>query len=238
MKVRILLPTFNENDNIEGMVRRIFEVVPQASVLVIDDASPDGTGRTVARLAEEFENVKLLERARREGLGRAYIAGIAESLEGAGAARDDAVITMDADFSHDPAHLPAMMEAAESHDVVIGSRYVRGGGVADWEAWRRALSAGGNLYSRMITGMPVRDATSGFQLVRTEALRKIGYRRIAASGYAFQIELKHRLWRSGARLVETPITFQARRGGESKLSSHIVREGILTPLQLRLGREE
>ena len=238
MNVRILLPTFNENDNIEGILRRIFEVVPQASVLVIDDASPDGTGRTVARLAEEFENVKLLDRARREGLGRAYIAGIAESLEDADGECADAIITMDADFSHDPGHLPEMIEAAASHDVVIGSRYVRGGGVADWEAWRRALSAGGNLYSRMVTGMPVRDATSGFQLVRTEALRKIGYRRIAASGYAFQIELKYRLWRSGARLVETPITFQTRRGGESKLSSHIVREGVLTPLRLRFGSGE
>ncbi len=235
MHVRILLPTYNENENIEGIVRRIIEVVPQASVLVIDDDSPDGTGRTVARLSKEFENVGLLSRARREGLGKAYIAGMAESLERSGGDCADAIVTMDADFSHDPAHLPEMIETAESHDVVIGSRYIRRGGVAEWEAWRRALSAGGNLYSRMITGMPVRDATSGFQLVRTEALRSIGYRKIAASGYAFQIELKYRLWRSGARLVETPITFQARRGGESKLSSHIVREGVLTPLRLRFG---
>jgi dolichol-phosphate mannosyltransferase len=238
VNVHILVPTFNENDNIEGILRRIFEVVPQASVLVIDDDSPDGTGRTVARLMKELGNLKLLARTQREGLGKAYIAGMAETLEGADGERADAVVTMDADFSHDPAYLPGMIESAKSHEVVIGSRYIARGGVAGWEAWRRALSAGGNLYSRMITGMPVRDATSGFQLVRTEALRKIGYRKISASGYAFQIELKYRLWRSGARLVETPIIFQPRRGGESKLSSHIVREGMLTPLRLRFGRRD
>lgn len=234
MKTRILLPTFNENANIEGILRGIFKVLPEAGVLVIDDNSPDGTAATVTRLSAEFGNLKLLARPRREGLGRAYLAGIAESLDDT--PRAGALITMDADFSHDPAHLPALVAAASSHDLVIGSRYAPGGGVAKWEAWRRALSAGGNLYCRMLTGMPVRDATSGFQLVRSEALAGLRSSAIAASGYAFQIELKYRLWRSGARLTEVPIVFQARRGGESKLSSHIVREGVLTPLRLRFRR--
>jgi dolichol-phosphate mannosyltransferase len=161
-------------------------------------------------------------------LGRAYLAGIAESLD-----RADALITMDADFSHDPAHLPALIEAGKSHDLVIGSRYTKGGGVAEWEPWRRALSLGGNLYTRAVTGMPVSDATSGFQLVHTQALRGLNLANVSASGYAFQIELKFRLWSNGATLAEVPIVFQARRGGESKLTSHIVREGVLTPWRLR-----
>ena len=197
---------------------------------MIDDSSPDGTASTVRTLLGEFANLKLLVRPRREGLGRAYLAGIAESLHSA-----DALITMDADFSHDPAHLPALVEAGNSRDLVIGSRYIAGGGVAEWESWRRALSWGGNLYSRAITGMPVSDATSGFQLVRTEALRRLNLGNVSASGYAFQIELKYRLWRSGATLTEVPIVFQARRGGESKLSNHIVREGVLTPWRLRFS---
>lgn len=233
MKIRILLPTYNENSNIEGILRRIFEILPNAEVLVIDDTSPDGTAATVTGLRAEFANLQLLVRPRREGLGKAYLAGIEASLRTQPAASADALITMDADFSHDPAHLPALVEAGHSHDLVIGSRYVKGGGVADWEPWRRALSSGGNLYSRAITGLPVSDATSGFQLMRTTALRGLNRATIAASGYAFQIELKYRLWRHGATLTEVPIVFQARRGGESKITGHIVREGMLTPLRLR-----
>lgn len=231
MRLRILLPTYNEIANIEAMVREIFRVVPQVEILVIDDSSPDGTAACVKRLRAEFPNLHLLVRAHREGLGRAYLHGFAESLDSA-----DALITMDADFSHDPAHLPALIEAGRSHDLVIGSRYTRAGGVDGWESWRRGLSGGGNLYSRLITGMPIRDCTSGFALLRAEALRRIDRSSIAASGYAFQIEMKHRLWRAGASFTEVPIIFRARRGGESKLSSHIVAEGILTPWRLRLSR--
>jgi dolichol-phosphate mannosyltransferase len=230
LKIRILLPTLNEAANIEAILRRIFEVVPHADVLVIDDNSPDGTASIVNRLLPEFPNLGLLLRPRPEGLGRAYLAAIAESLD-----RADALITMDADFSHDPGHLPALIEAGNSHDLVIGSRYIAQGGVAEWEWWRRALSHAGNFYSRKITGMPVSDMTSGFQLLRTEVLRRLAGIDIAASGYAFVIELKYRLWRNGARVTEVPIVFQARRGGESKLSSHIVREGIMTPWRLRLS---
>lgn len=230
MKIRILIPTFNENSNIEPFLRGVFEVLPDADILVIDDSSPDGTAETVRRLLPEFANLELLVRPRREGLGKAYLAGIGESLDSA-----DALITMDADFSHDPAHLPALVEAAESHSLVVGSRYIEGGGVEEWEPWRRALSSAGNGYSRMVTGMPIHDLTSGFQLAHTSALRRLDLAKIAASGYAFQIELKYRLWRSGASWVETPITFRARRGGESKLTGHVVMEGVLTPWRLRLG---
>ena len=217
--------------NIEPMLRQIFAVLPQAGVLVIDDNSPDGTAAIVKRVMSEFPNLNLLLRPRREGLGKAYLDAMARSLDAA-----DLLITMDADFSHDPSYLPLLAQAAASHDLVIGSRYVRTGAVAQWESWRRALSAGGNCYGRMITGLPVHDLTSGFQAVRTTALRSLQLDRIAASGYAFLIELKYRLWRHGANLTEIPITFHARRGGESKLSSHIVWEGVTTPWRLRLGR--
>jgi len=231
VRIRVLLPTFNENANIEAMVREVFKAAPGVAVLVIDDSSPDGTAATVKRLRAEFPKLDLLVRARREGLGKAYLAGFAASMDQA-----DAVITMDADFSHDPAHLDALIAAGQSHAVVIGSRYTRGGGVAGWESWRRALSGGGNLYARAITKLPVRDCTSGFMLLRTEALRRIDPDCVAASGYAFLIELKYRLWRSGASLAEVPITFRARRGGESKLTSHIVAEGMVTPWRLRFGK--
>jgi dolichol-phosphate mannosyltransferase len=231
LRIRILLPTFNENANIEAILRRIFEVVPGVEVLVIDDSSPDGTAATVERLRAGFQNLKLLLRPYREGLGKAYLAGMDQSLDAA-----DALITMDADFSHDPAHLPGLIEAGRSHDLVIGSRYTASGGVDGWEFWRRVLSAGGNRYSRIVTGMPFRDCTSGLMLLRTPALRRLDRANIAASGYAFLIELKYRLWRSGATSTETPIIFRARRGGESKLSSHIVAEGVITPWRLRLSR--
>jgi dolichol-phosphate mannosyltransferase len=236
MKARILLPTFNENSNIEEILRRIFQVLPQADVLVIDDNSPDGTASTVEKLRAEFTNLKLLLRKQREGLGKAYLAGMAASLDDAS---DDAsngieaLITMDADFSHDPADLPRLIQSGESHDLVIGSRYCAGGDTDGWESWRRALSSGGNTYSRVITGMPIHDVTSGFQLVRTDVLRKLDLNSIGASGYAFQIELKHNLWRAGVRWTEVPIVFHARRGGESKLTGHVVREGIRTPWRLR-----
>lgn len=229
MKIQILLPTLNENSNIEPLIRRIFEVAPGARALVIDDDSTDGTPSTVERLLPEFPQLDLLVRRGPKGLGRAYLAGIERSIDSA-----DALITMDADFSHDPSDLPRLMEAGETHDLVIGSRYAPGGGVNRWESWRRALSRGGNLYCRAITKMPVNDATSGFQLFRTEALKRMRYDDITASGYAFQIELKHRLWRSGATVTELPIVFHARRGGESKLTSHIVWEGVLTPWRLRM----
>lgn len=231
MKIRILLPTYNECASIEPMIRGVFKVMPDAHVLVIDDSSPDGTAGIVQRLTPEFPNLKLMVRPNKDGLGNAYLAGIAESLDSF-----DALVTMDADCSHDPMFLPAMAQAAETRDLVIGSRYAPGGGIEAWEFWRRVLSAGGNLYSRTITGLPVHDVTSGFQLVRTEALQRIDRSKIAASGYAFLIELKYRLWKSGARLTEVPIVFRARRGGESKLSGHIVREGVTTPWRLKLLR--
>ena len=230
MQVRILLPTFNENDNIEAIVREIFHTAPDVEILVIDDNSPDGTASTVKGLRAEFPNLHLLFREKKEGLGKAYLAGFAESIDST-----DALITMDADFSHNPAHLSALIAAGKAHDLVIGSRYTKGGGVDGWEPWRQILSGGGNFYARSITGLPIRDCTSGFMLLRTSVLRRLDLTHIGASGYAFLMELKYRLWRSGARIAETPIIFRARRGGESKLSGHIVGEGFRTPWRLRFG---
>ena len=143
---------------------------------------------------------------------------------------------MDADHSHDPMYLPALLAAAEHADVVTGSRYINGGGTEGWELWRRMLSIGGNWYCRIITGMPINDATAGFNLIRTELLRHVPLQKLDSSGYAFQMELKHLLWKHGARCVEVPIIFRQRRGGESKLSGHIIREGITAPWKLLLKR--
>jgi dolichol-phosphate mannosyltransferase len=231
VRVRILLPTYNENDNIEAMLREIFSIVPGVDVLVIDDMSPDGTAVTVKRLQAEFPNLNLLVPPKREGLGKAYLAGMAESIDVA-----DALITMDADFSHNPAHLPALIEAGQTHDLVIGSRYTRSGGVSGWATWRRVLSGGGNFYARLIAGLPFRDVTSGFQMLRCDRLRCVDRSQIVASGYAFLMELKFRMLRAGATWTEVPIVFVARRGGESKLSIHIVAEGVITPWRLRFSR--
>jgi dolichol-phosphate mannosyltransferase len=228
VKTRILLPTFNESANIEPVLRRIFQAVPEVDVLVIDDSSPDGTAGTVERLRAEFARLKLMVRARREGLGKAYMAGMMQSLEAA-----DALITMDADFSHDPASLPDLIAAARSHDLVVGSRYIRGGGSQGWDLRRRLLSRGANAYARLITGIPLQDVTSGFQLARTAALQRLDLAAVSASGFAFQIELKHRLWRLGASCTEVPIVFHPRRAGQSKLTGRVIAEGLVTPWRLR-----
>ncbi len=215
------------------MLRRIFAVAPEIHVLVVDDNSPDGTAEAARALQAEFGNLSILSRAGKEGLGRAYVAAFATALRNP---QLDAVIMMDADFSHDPADLPRLIEKAETQDAVIGSRYVPGGKVEGWEGWRRGLSGGGNFYARAITGLPIHDATGGFNLIRTEMLRRLDLDRLTSSGYAFQMELKYRLWKLGARITELPIVFHQRRGGESKISSHIVAEGLLAPWRLRLSR--
>jgi len=233
MTATVLLPTYQERDNIQLILRRIFECAPQIRVLVVDDNSPDGTADAARELMGEFPNLDILSRAGKEGLGRAYVAAFKAALEHP---ENEAMIMMDADFSHDPADLPRFLEAAETHDAVIGSRYIPGGSVAGWEGWRRTLSGGGNFYARAITGMPVNDATGGYNLIRTAMLRKIDMASLTNSGYAFQMGLKYRLWKLGARITELPIVFHQRRGGESKISGHIVAEGILAPWRLRLSK--
>jgi dolichol-phosphate mannosyltransferase len=217
-KALITIPTYNEIENIESLIARVLEQrAPGVTfeVLVVDDASQDGTGEAVRRGGQTRPEVHLLERPAKLGLGTAYIAGFRYALE-----RDyDLVGTMDADFSHDPAHLPAMVAAAQAGaDVVIGSRYIPGGGVRNWGLHRRALSATANLLARTIGGLRTHDCTTGYRLYRTEFLRRVDLSAITSHGYSCLMELVHFCQRQGARIVESPILFTDRREGQSKIS--------------------
>jgi len=227
MRVTVCLPTYNERDNLEPMVRALGE--HGVRVLVIDDRSPDGTGEIADRLAEELDFVDVLHRERKEGLGRAYLAGFAQALG------DDAelVLEMDCDFSHDPADVPRLIEAASDADLVLGSRYVPGGGVRNWGVVRRLISSAGSLYTRILL-MPVHDPTGGFKCFRREVLEAIDLDRVTSRGYAFQIELTYRALRKGFRVVEVPIVFADREVGHSKMSRVIVVEAIWKVPLLRL----
>jgi dolichol-phosphate mannosyltransferase len=227
MRVTVCLPTYNERDNLEPMVRALGE--HGVRVLVIDDRSPDGTGEIADRLAEELDFVDVLHRERKEGLGRAYLAGFAQAL-GDGA---ELVLEMDCDFSHDPADVPRLIEAASDADLVLGSRYVPGGGVRNWGLVRRLISSAGSLYTRILL-MPVRDPTGGFKCFRREVLEAIDLDRVTSRGYAFQIELTYRALRKGFRVVEVPIVFADREVGHSKMSRVIVAEASWKVPLLRL----
>lgn len=224
----VCLPTYNERENVERMVRALGE--HGVGVLVIDDNSPDGTGEIADRLADELDYVDVLHRARKEGLGPAYLAGFARAL-GDGA---ELVLEMDCDFSHDPADVPRLVAAAEDADVVLGSRYVEGGSIANWGPLRRLISEGGSLYARLLLGVPVRDLTGGFKCYRREVLERVDLGAITSKGYAFQIETTYRALRAGFRVKEIPITFVDREHGGSKMSRTIVLEAIWKVPALRL----
>jgi dolichol-phosphate mannosyltransferase len=229
----LVLPTYNERDNIEGIVRAALpalgDAVPDPHILVVDDSSPDGTGEIADRLTEELAGVHVLHRARKQGLGRAYLAAFTHALD-AGA---DLVLEMDSDFSHDPADLPRMVRATADADLVLGSRYVQGGGIEDWGPGRRALSLGGSLYARLVLGVAVRDLTGGFKCFRSDVLRKLDFAGVQASGYGFQIELTYRAIVAGFRVQEIPIRFRDRRAGESKMDARIAVEALRTIPRLR-----
>jgi len=232
----LILPTYNEAENIAPFVDAVRDKLPpSARVLVVDDSSPDGTGEIADRLAAEHENVSVLHRPLREGLGPAYIAGFREALAGGA----DLILEMDSDFSHEPAYLPRLLEAAERADLVIGSRYVEGGGVGDWGALRRAISRGGNSYARAMLGrgVGVNDLTGGFKCFRREVLEAIDLDSVRAKGYAFQVELTYRAVQKGFRVVEVPIVFRDRRVGSSKMSRAIVAEAIWRVPLIRFGRQ-
>jgi dolichol-phosphate mannosyltransferase len=229
----VILPTYNEAENLERIVGGVLEQLPPSgTVLVVDDNSPDGTGEIADRLARSNESVRVLHRARKEGLGPAYLAGFHVALD-AGAQR---IIEMDADFSHDPAYLPRLIGATENADLVIGSRYVPGGGVTEWGPTRRFISRGGSAYARMALGLPIRDLTGGFKCFRREVLEAINLDTIKARGYAFQVETTYRAIKAGFRVVEIPIVFRDRRGGTSKMSRAIVAEAIWRVPALRFRR--
>jgi len=220
MRATICLPTYNESENLESMLRVLGE--HDVRVLVIDDNSPDGTGRLADRLAQELDYVDVLHRPRKEGLGPAYIAGFHHALAD-GAER---ILEMDCDFSHDPKDVPRLIAATEEADLAIGSRYVEGGETANWGAVRRAISAGGSLYARALLSVPTRDLTAGFKCYRAEALKAIDLDAVHSKGYAFQIETTYRTLRAGFRVVEVPIKFVDREVGGSKMSQTIVLEAI------------
>jgi dolichol-phosphate mannosyltransferase len=231
--VWLIIPTFNEAQNIEPIVDAARERLPDSRrVLVVDDSSPDGTGEIADRLAAEHEDVEVLHRTRKEGLGPAYLAGFEHALR-AGA---EFVMQMDADFSHDPADLPRLLEAAQDADMVLGSRYVRRGAVAEWGPLRRAISRGGSNYARLVLGVRVQDLTGGFKCIRRQVLETIDLDSVNAKGYAFQIEMTYRAIRAGFRVVEVPIVFRDRHVGNSKMSRAIFAEAIWRVPALRLKR--
>jgi dolichol-phosphate mannosyltransferase len=230
----LILPTYNEADNVEAIVRaalaRLAETGMAHTVLIVDDNSPDGTGRIADRLAEELGEVRVLHRAHKQGLGRAYLAGFALALE-SGA---ELVLEMDSDFSHDPADLPRLIAAAGAADLVLGSRYVPGGGVLNWGLVRRALSWGGSAYARILLGVPVRDLTGGFKCFNARVLEALDLSQVHADGYGFQIELTYRAIQAGFTVAEVPILFRERRIGQSKMTARIALEAVWKVPALRL----
>jgi dolichol-phosphate mannosyltransferase len=221
--VWVILPTYNEAENLQRIAAAILEHLPPSRrILIVDDNSPDGTGEIAARLAASDDSISVLHRDQKQGLGPAYLAGFRVALD-AGAER---VIEMDADFSHDPAYLPRLIEATERADLAIGSRYVPGGGITDWGPTRRFISRGGSTYARLALGLPIRDLTGGFKCFRRIVLETIDLDTIEARGYAFQVETTYRAIKCGFRVVEVPIVFKDRTEGTSKMSKSIVAEAM------------
>jgi dolichol-phosphate mannosyltransferase len=227
----LILPTYDEAANVEPLVEAALEHLPEpARVLVVDDASPDGTGEIAARIAARNAAVSVLHRPRKAGLGPAYVEGFRRALaEGA-----ELIAQMDSDFSHDPADLPRLLAAIAGADLVLGSRYVAGGRVEEWGSLRRAVSRGGSAYARAALGIEIADLTGGFKVFRREVLERIDLDSIESIGYAFQVETTFRAVRAGFRVVEVPITFRDRRVGESKMSKRIVLEAALRVPRMRL----
>jgi len=233
MRPLVVIPTYNESENIERMLHRIHECLPQAGVLVVDDGSPDGTADLVTAVAAELPDVHLLARAAKSGLGSAYRAGFAWGLERG----YDAFVEIDADFSHDPAALPSLIAPLEEgFDVSIGSRYVEGGSIPNWAWHRHLLSRGGNLYASGVLGLGVADATAGYRAYSAGILRRLDLGRVRAEGYGFQIEMTYRAKQHGAAITEVPISFVDREAGESKMSSFIVIEALGLVTWWGLGR--
>jgi dolichol-phosphate mannosyltransferase len=221
-RVAVLVPTYNERDTLPVLLGRLREVAPHVDVLVIDDSSPDGTGEVADAMAAADPQVHVLHRTAKEGLGAAYLDGFRWALS----AGYDAVVEMDADGSHRPEHLPTLLAAAADADAVIGSRWVSGGSVVNWPWHRKALSVGGNLYVKLLLGMPVNDATAGYRVYRSDALRTMGLHDVASQGYCFQTDLTWRAVKAGLTVVEVPITFVEREVGDSKMNRDIITESL------------
>jgi dolichol-phosphate mannosyltransferase len=229
VNVTVVIPTYNEAENIEGVIRAVKKALPDGHILVVDDASPDGTAEIAARLGDEFAGIEVLHRSSKEGLGAAYRSGLQHAVD-AGAA---IVVQMDADMSHDPAALPALVSVVQfGVDAALGSRYVPGGRIVGWPWKRTWLSRWGNRYAAAMLGLAVNDATCGYRAYSADALRLIGLDKVRADGYGFQIEMTHRLVRQGGSVAEIPVTFVDRTVGHSKMSGPIVREALVLVAKL------
>jgi dolichol-phosphate mannosyltransferase len=230
VKALVVVPTYNEAESVGEVLDRVLAADPRVDVLVVDDGSPDGTAKLVLAKGEGEPRVQLLERSGKQGLGAAYRAGFAWGLERG----YDAMVEMDADLSHPPDRLPALLDGLAEADLVIGSRYVPGGRTVNWSRLREAISRGGNTYVRLALGIPVRDATAGYRAYRREVLEALPVGVVRSNGYCFQIEMAHKAWQEGFRVVEVPITFTERASGVSKMSNRIVAEALLRVAQWAL----
>jgi len=233
MKTIIVIPTYNEKNNLAGLVKEILSLaIADLKILIVDDNSPDGTGILADELAQNFSRVKVIHRAAKSGLGSAYIVGFKMALaDGA-----DYIMEMDADFSHDSRYLPVILREIATADLVLGSRYVQGGGIKNWNWLRKAVSALGNFYARIILGAPIKDLTGGFKCYRRAVLEKINLNDLDSAGYVFQIETTYLAWKKGFAIKEIPIIFTERRAGDSKFNFKIFIEALWRVLLLRFGR--
>ena len=232
MKTLIIIPTYNEVENLPLLLKEIFSYASSTDVLVVDDNSPDGTGRLADELHEQDTRIHVLHRAGKLGLGTAYVAGFKYAI----AHYYDAAFEMDADFSHDPRYLPSFLQAIEHNDLVIGSRYIPGGSTPNWSFTRRCISGFGNIFARLMLGIPVHDCTAGYRCYRREVLENIDLDTLQSQGYAFQVELAYRVYRLGFKFKEVPIVFMDRRVGQSKMSQKIVFEAFSYVLKAKLGK--
>ena len=233
MKTLIIIPTYNEIDNLSPLLKEIFSYAPETDILIVDDNSPDGTGDLADEFHQQNARVLVLHRAGKLGLGTAYIEGFKYAIEHT----YDAAFEMDADFSHDPRYLPDFLEAIGNADLVIGSRYIPGGDTPNWTILRRLISGGGNIFARFMLGIPVHDCTAGYRCYRRKVLESIDLDSIQSQGYAFQIELAYRVMQHGFKIVETPIVFMDRRVGKSKMSRRIVIEGFTYVIKARFSKQ-
>jgi len=232
MTTIVISPTYNECKNVQSLIELILGKYPEFHLLIVDDSSPDGTANRVKELQEDYPNLHLEERPTKDGLGTAYIYGFKWAIE----REYDRIVQMDADLSHDPNDVPRLVNLLDEHDLIVGSRYVEGVSVVNWPIRRLMLSYGANLYSRVITGMPIKDSTGGFKAWRREVLEELDLNAVRSQGYSFQIEMNFRTWCKGFRIKEVPIIFVDRTIGESKMSKNIVYEAIFMVWRLRIWK--
>lgn len=231
MKPIVVIPTYNEADNVVGIIDAVLPQIENLNVLIVDDNSPDGTANLVREKMKHNDRIHLIERAGKMGLGTAYCDGFIYCLDKG----FDAIFEMDADFSHDPNDLPRLLEELENNDLVLGSRYITGVNVVNWPLSRLILSYGASMYTRIITGLPIMDTTGGFKCFRSDILRKIDLKAIHSNGYGFQIEMNYRVWKLGGKIKEVPIVFTDRRSGVSKMNRSIIWEAIFLVWRLKFG---